>query len=383
MGCAINVILLTTATETLRGSIWNDISKASIYKAIGLANISGIAAILISWMRSEQLAARLVITQISAALVMGAASIFCIRNLNLGIDGAIIGLYMSALVPIFAMPKAFWIAFNLKINKKEAYELMRYAVPIFGGYVAHYVYNRSSILMLKNHVPDKEIAVYGLVSQISAIIIICSNAFGSVIQPCIYRASRADLGFVVNSGWLTISRIIILASSLILLFAVEIMSIAAPQGYHVGLKPLAVIMFGNIAYSLSIVSDAVMLYHKKPKLSFTTTAISAFISLISGILLIPKYHISGAVIAMLLGGLVKLILQQFILFYCFRQSQIFLAFSTFVPPVFSLLIVILLNQLNCGATIYYLTKAIGLVIIFAFVGKLLPKTICLKPWLLE
>jgi O-antigen/teichoic acid export membrane protein len=186
-------------------------------------------------------------------------------------------------------------------------ESLRYAVPVVIGYVAYFVLNRVSTLILQRHVAVEQVAIFGLAQQLAMVLAIAATAFGKALQPTVFAAEPAQAAILMRRSGNILMLLMFFITSTVVLFSSNIFSMIAPKSYAGGYEILLVLLIGTYAYSFTVISNTALLYHRRPKAAVTITIIGAVLSATLGFWLIPLYHLHGAAIG-ILGALLTMTL---------------------------------------------------------------------------
>lgn len=263
--------------------------------AIVVVGFFGVLASI--WLRMEGRATAFAGLQVGSAIVLAVAAVTNLVVLNGGLPGLLYALLISSACSALTLPWLFGRNFRPLIQWVHITESMRYAGPIMIGYIAYFVLNRISILILQRHVALDQIAIFGLAQQLAMMVTIASAAFGKALQPAVFAAEPAQAGEMIKRLGNLLMLLMFCFTSTVVLFASDIFSLMAPKSYGAGYKIMLILLVGCFAYSFTLISDTALLYHRHPKRSVLVTIVGAAISALLGIWLIPLYHLYGAALA--------------------------------------------------------------------------------------
>ena len=278
--------------------------------SVAIAAIGFPAAIASLWLRMEGRAIAMVSLQLGASLVLAVLAVVNLAILGNGLPGLLFSLLASAAFSAAALPWLFGRGFRPAIDRTHIAESLRYAVPILVGYVAYFVLNRLSTLILQRHVEVDQLAVFGVAQQLSMIVTIACTSFGMALQPMVFAAEPSHAMDAVRRA----SRILVLlmfaVTSALILFGAELFALIAPKNYSGGYPILLVLLVGNFSNAFTLVSDTTLLYHRRPKTSVAVSILSAIAAACLGLWLIPLYGLNGAALSVAGGFMVRMIASQ-------------------------------------------------------------------------
>lgn len=308
---------------------------------LAIAAAGGLSSLAIVWLRAEHRVAAVVSLQLGAAAVLAVVVTLTLTRLHMGLSGILIALLASAVIPALALPLLFGRNFRFTLRRSDVTETLNYAVPILVGYLAYFVLNRSSTLVLQHFVRAEELAIYGLAQQLSMITAIACTSFGAALQPAVFAADPGHVHELLDRASRLLTLLMLAVSSGLMLFANELIGLVAPHGYGGSTGLLMVLIAANFANTFTLLSDTALLYHRRPKTSVLISIASAVVAASLGLLLIPEWHSSGAALSVACGFTFRMIASQWMAWHISGQSQAALA----IPAVLLLALVALTASL--------------------------------------
>jgi O-antigen/teichoic acid export membrane protein len=266
---------------------------------VALAVTSFFGAIGTMWLRLEGRAIAFASLQVGAAVVLAAVASVSLLFLNTGLVGLLAALLISGACTALVLPILFGGRFRPRIEWQHIAVSMRYAMPIVVGYVAYFVLNRISTLILQRHVPVEEIAIFGLAQQLATIVTIAATAFAMAMQPAVFAAEEGAVRDLLERSGKILMLLVLSLASVLLMFGAEIFSVVAPKGYHGGYEIMLILVLANFIHSFSQISNTTLLYYHRPKTSAAVSIAGAVMAGLLGGLLIPELHLYGAALASL------------------------------------------------------------------------------------
>jgi O-antigen/teichoic acid export membrane protein len=264
---------------------------------LAIAAVSFFGAVTSIWLRMEGRVIAFVGLQVGSAVVLAMAAATNLIVLDAGLPGLLFALLISSTCTAIVLPWLLGSRFRPVIRWAHITESLRYAVPIMIGYIAYFVLNRISILILQRHVAVDQIAIFGLAQQLSMMVTIAAVAFGKAFQPNVYASEPEQAAEMIKRMGTLLMLLMFCITSLVVLFASDIFSLMAPKSYSSGYEILLLLLVGSFAYSFMQISDTALLYHRRPKTSVAVTIVGAALSASLGVWLIPLYQLHGAALA--------------------------------------------------------------------------------------
>jgi O-antigen/teichoic acid export membrane protein len=288
---------------------------------VAIAAVGFLGAITVIWLRSEGKAVAVVGLQLGTAVVMAAVASGALLGLHMRLEGILLALLVSALVPALALPTLFGRRFQWGMRRSDVVLTLQFAMPVLVGYIAYFVLNRLSTVLLQHHAAAEELAVFGLAQQLSMIVAIACTSFGAALQPMVFNADAEH----VNNHLLNAGRMLVLQMALVsagvMLFARELVALVAPQQYASGLPALILLVVANFTNAFTLLSDTALLYHRRPKTSVAISVASAVVAAGLGFWLIPDHHIMGAALSVCGGFVFRMLLSQWMAMLLTGQSR--------------------------------------------------------------
>lgn len=300
----LNLVVFGVVLALWGADLWSMLSPTTPVKpylgfSVALAAAGFFAALGTLWLRLDGRAGAFASLQVGAAVVLVAAAVVNLVVLDMGLPGLLYALLISSVCSALALPWLFGRGFRPLIRWVHITESLRYAVPIVIGYVAYFVLNRISTLILQRHVAVDQVAVFGLAQQLAMMVTVAAAAFGKASQPAVFAAAPAQAEELMQRAGKILMLLMFCITSTVVLFSSELFSLIAPKSYGGGYEILLFLLVGSYAYSFTVISDTALLYHRRPKTSVAVTIVGAVLSALLGLYLIPMYHLHGAALGIL------------------------------------------------------------------------------------
>lgn len=351
-----------------------------IWYSFAIAFVGFLSTVGALVMRLEENARRFVSVQIAAAIVLVVASFVTLSVWHLGLPGLLMSLVLGAFPPaltLFVMMRA-----NLRprLHPAQLIQSLKYGAPFVVTYLSFFFLNRFSTVVLQRHVSLDEIALFGLAQQLSTIVTVGSGAFGKALQPAVFGAKAEDARIVLQRSAKLFIVLMLPATAALMLFANELVAVVAPHKYGVSIVLLVVLVAGNFAQALCLISSMTLEYFKKPGYSAGVTITSAVLSAALNLWLIPRYAIFGAAAALAIGYLIPALLGHLL---AYRVSGVSF-FSLVLPSLLAVgAVAVLAFLVDRQALVWWESFGVRIVVFVAVgaatVGLLAPREY-LKSW---
>jgi O-antigen/teichoic acid export membrane protein len=278
--------------------------------AFAISALGFLGSLSIIWLRSEGKAVAVLGLQLGTSAVMASVATGALLGLGMQMEGILLALLVGALVPAIALPVLFGRRFRWGAVREDVTKTLHYALPVLAGYIAYFVLNRFSTLLLQRHVSPEELGVFGLAQQLSMIVAMACTSFGAALQPMVFNSDAERVNeSLLKAGRLLMSLMFLVTVGL-MLFSRELVAIVAPRGYATGLGVLTVLAVGNFTLASTLVSETALLYHHRIKTSVGISIASAAVAAALGLWLVPTHHIVGGGLAVAGGLVTRMLLSQ-------------------------------------------------------------------------
>ena len=295
-------------------------SRPYIWYSLAIAAASFTAGLGSSWFRLDERVKAFVTLQVVAATVLTVFAFICLVVLKLGLTGLLMALVIGYVPASAVLLYRLGNKFRPVVRHTHIMESLYYGVPFAVGYIAYFILNRFSMLTLQHYVAVDQIAIFGLAQQLSILVSIVSQSFGKAMQPAVFGADPAQAPEILRRSSKLFILLIFGVTSFVVMFAHEIISIAATKSYMSGYNVLLILLVASFVYSLGLVSDTTLLYFRRPRTSAAMSIVGAVMSVVFGLLLIPRYHLMGGAIATFGAYFVMTLLSHVMAYRLTRQS---------------------------------------------------------------
>ena len=274
------------------------------------------------WLRLDGRAKAFAALQVATSVVLAGCAVLNLLVFGLGLQGLLLALLASSVCAALVLPWLLGRGFRLRLHWAHIEATLRYAGPIFAGYIAYFLLNRISTLVLQRHVEVDQIAVFGLAQQLAMMLTIAATAFGKAQQPAVFAADAGTANEVLARSGSLLRGLMLGITVMLLLGASDLFRLMAPKSYSSGLEILLILLVANFAYSFTLVSDTALLYHRRPKTSVAVLFVGAMLSATLSLWLVPAYHLIGAAVSVAITFVAMALLSHWLAWRITGQSYL-------------------------------------------------------------
>jgi len=367
------VLLIAVIVLTLWGdTLWRLLSPATppqpyVWYCLAIAAANFFASIGSLWLRLDENVKAFVVLQLVASVVLAAAAFLNLVVFKLGLSGL-----LSALV-IGYIPATAVLLYRLGKNLKPFFrwgyvaESLRFGLPFAASSISYFILNRFSILTLQHFVPTKQIAIFGLAQQLAMLITIFAASLVKAISPAVFGASEAQALDLLHRSTKMFILVLFGISGLIVVFAREIILVAATSEYLWRYDALLILIIANFVYSLINLSNMALLFHRNTKILAANSIVGAAVSAGLSLLLIPRYHLVGGAVAVFGASLTVMVASYVAAWRLDRHSHFSLLATTIAAVCLLAVASAWLLQLDVGVFVSIGLKVVLTVVVFSAV----------------
>lgn len=291
-----------------------------VWYSLGIAATTFTAGLGSLWLRLDNRVGAFVALQVAAALTLAVSAWVALAVLDLGLAGLLIAFVVGYLPSTAVLFYRLATAGRPALPSGALRASLTYGAPFAVSYAAYFILNRFSVLMLQHHVPIDEIAIFGLAQQLAVLVAVVSQSFGKAMQPAVFGADPGHAPEILRRSSNLFIVLVFGAAAFVVMFAQEIVSIVAPRSYGAGFHILLILVVASFIYSLGLVSNTALEFHRRPKTSAAISIIGAVMAVLFGVLMIPAYGSVGGAIATLLAYFIMTLVSHLAAFRLTRQS---------------------------------------------------------------
>ncbi len=274
-----------------------------MWLALAISVLAFASTLGTTWLRLEDRVQAFTLVQLASAALLVLATTLALAVWHSGLPGLLLAMLSSSVLGALMLPRLLGGALHWRIHWPHVRDTLRYSLPIVAGLLAYFVLNRISTLILQRHVGLEDIAVFGLAQQLAMLVGIAGTAFAKAMQPAAFRAEAGQFPALMKRSTRSFLLLMTGVTSLVLLFATDIVTLLAPSHYQAGHDVLRLLLVASFIYSISLLSDTALLYHRRPKASAAVSVAGAALSVALGLVLIPRLGLLGAALTITLAFL--------------------------------------------------------------------------------
>lgn len=251
------------------------------------------------------------------------------------IYGMLTGNFIFFIIFVWGYIKNFYLNFDFKYVK---YALL-FGGPLILHSLASVTQTTIDRFILERYVTLKELGIYTLGYQIGIVLNIIIVGINRAWQPNFFELMKTEK----NNYWVEINKFIsiwLFGISLLclmgLIWAKELILIFTPERYHSAIRIVPYIIFAYFLSGFYYIFSSPLFYYKKTGLIPIITIGAAIISVVSNLILVPKYGIYGAGISAIISFFTLSFL-SYLLSYKFIKFK----FNVKYPIIFSIFLFLL------------------------------------------
>ncbi|HGF7714029.1 polysaccharide biosynthesis C-terminal domain-containing protein [Enterococcus faecium] len=276
--------------------------------------LQGFQNILAQYVRAINKIKIYAINGIIMSLVLAISNIIFLKFLSFGVDGYLLSIIMSNLVSLFFMIIVLKFDFILIVKSKVDWELFKrmlvYSVPLIPNAFMWWLMNASSRYFILFYLDATANGLFAVASKIPSILSMVQTVFFQAWQlSAIEEYDSDNKREFYSSIFYWLSTIMIICTSILILFLKPIINITMSGNYSLSWKPVPFLLIGLIFSSFSSFFGTFYIAEKKTTGVMYTSVIGGMVSLILNFILIRYFGIIGAGLSTLISFLLIWILR--------------------------------------------------------------------------
>ncbi|HGV9227079.1 flippase [Citrobacter amalonaticus] len=270
------------------------------------------------WFQSQSQSRRTVIAKLFSYFISSGIKVALILSKAPLIAFAVVvalETLISAIALIYAYRK-FPCGNSWVYLKKKASEIINESWPFILSGLSIAIYMRIDQIMIKEFLTDADLGIYAAVLPLATLWSFIPVTLSVSLAPLVARKKQQG----ENEYWGCLSNIFRIfamqawiISIPIALLSNTIVNILLGQEYRGGTIILSIVVFSNVFISMGIAQSLWILNERKSKISLYRTVIGAIVCVVSNLIMIPKFGITGAAISALLAQAFSSFLANFVL----------------------------------------------------------------------
>ena len=268
---------------------------------------------------SEQ-AGKFVLLNLFAFFLTAFFNLLYIIHFNEGAIGMLKGTLITNLIMVPAFYLYTYKAISFKFKVSYFLESVKFSLPLLPGLLFAWILNLSDRIFLERYLSMNEVGIYSFGYKIAGLVTIIAGGLFAAYNPHFYKLANEG-GIEVKSKIEkynnTVIFLILAICFFIAFFSKELIELFISSKYSaaIGLIPILTIAF--FFSQISGFLNLMMYQDKKTKLIMYITFVSAFINIISNIVLIPLLGMMGSVMATFISFVSLFIIQYWYAKKCF------------------------------------------------------------------
>lgn len=372
MGLMITILFLVFG-ENISLFLLGSSYYAKIFIFVGLSLLfDAIVTVVLTYYRYEFKAKKVAFITIVQMLMVAIVTFICLKYINLMVESIYLARIISAVLIILVLILPIFQFLQFKIEKKILLLLLKYGAPLVPASIAFWVISFSNRFFLTHFESLDSAGVYGVAMKFAAMISLLTSSVQMAWRPysmSIQKQENAPEVYAkISMGILAIG---MLGLTGVATVAPLIVNLMIPQEeFKEAGKYIAFLSLGSFLSFYYLIISVGLFIKESTKVISKYVIISALLSIILNVLLIPTMSIWGAASALVLSYL-------FVNYIIYKKSQE----VYFIPlPLIKALLILLTGVISLlGITFIYELKMSLLYLILPWISLFAVIIITLKP----
>lgn len=204
---------------------------------------------------------------------------------------------------------------DIKIDKQLAVSGLKYGGVLLPNRVASWGLGSFSKVFLGGSISASALGVFNIGLTFSSLLTILSNSFSLAFQPWIYKQldneskNKDNIKLLINS----VSIIYGVIGFGISLFARDVISFFIDIRYADAIKIVPLLILGTSFAAYSTLFVYILFYYRdSTRYIASSTIVGAILNILLSVILIPKYSIGGAAIAIVISNFVIFLIKSYV-----------------------------------------------------------------------
>lgn len=211
----------------------------------------------------------------------------------------------SYLVPIVILQlvQPFQFRFRLFVPDRELVKkILRFSAPIWVSHIGYVFYAGIDVLLIAQFLDNAAVGVYTLTKTLTMLLSFVPLGITTVLLPKVAASRDAShMSLLRTTVGITIALNSIILLVMVLTYRWFIGTVFSEQ-YVVPLEILLMLAFTEICFGIHAIASAILLGKDKPHWESISRIVVVILSVVLGILLIPRLGLAGAALTLLIGG---------------------------------------------------------------------------------
>jgi O-antigen/teichoic acid export membrane protein len=198
-------------------------------------------------------------------------------------------------------PESFKIILR-PINFEQIKPYVKYSFPLVPVSLIGYLNIAAVRFILKDYFSYDAVGIFSVSVSLAGILSIVQNGFRMYWTPFMYSKYKSELALIKRIH--SVVSFLMVAFSLLIILSSDIIYLILGAKFRVGRGIFGFLLITPVAYTIAETTCYGIYINYKTHLQFYSTAFSFLVSLVLGLILIPRYGILGAAISNAIGGIV-------------------------------------------------------------------------------
>ena len=212
----------------------------------------------------------------------------------------------SYLVPIVILQliQPFPLRFRLFMpDRTFVKRILRFSAPIWVSHIGYVFYAGVDVLLIAQFLDNRSVGVYTLTKTLTMLLSFVPLGITTVLLPKV-AASRdqSHMSLLRTTVGITLGVNAIILLVMVLTYNWFIGTVFS-QEYIVPLAVLLMLAFTEICFGIHAIASAILLGKDKPHWESISRIVVVILSITLGIVLIPRFGLTGAALTLLIGGI--------------------------------------------------------------------------------
>jgi len=306
---------------------------------------------------------------LSRMLITAIVTLLLVWYFKLSYMGILYGSLFGTVSICLIMAFHFNRKLNPVFNSRILFENIKYGLQLLPRTFTGYIMRFFDKFMINSMLSLSAVGVYNIGQSLGNTMFLLMNTTWSSFQPVCYREAfdGGEKGGIAVGKIFTIFVYFVLTPVfLLILFAEELIWLIAPPSYYGAIDIIMIILGGIATQTFGMYVGVQYAYSKKPYLIFPATTIGMIINVIANIVLIPRFGIIGAGVAIVIAYLIQNGILVFVGQRLYRiQYEWGRIISLYAVIAFTLGAVFFLRYTGTQGLLFYLSKML-IIALFLF-----------------
>lgn len=298
-------------------------------------------------------------------LFLGFSNIILLIKLGFGIDGYLISIVLANIFSILFLVSTLkvwiYIDFNL-VNFNFLNKMLIYSIPMIPNSIMWWLINASNRYFILFFLGASSNGIYAVANKIPSLLSILSSIFNQSWQiSAIEEYDNSDKSRFYSNVFNYYSTFLLLGTTIIVAFCKLFMKYLVADEYYIGWKVIPFLLLGVVFSSFSGFLGTTYLAAMETKGVFKTSIYGGITSLISNLIFIPLFGMTGAA----LSGMFSFLLMFLVRYFDTKKfMEIEINFFILLKSIFFILIQVFILYLEFGTYLEIVLQIVSILVQF-------------------